>query len=272
MINLCLVVIATQFSETKKRETERMLQERQRFHSSSTLMSNQELGGCYDEIIRYVAHLGRRAKRKVRFLYRSIAHANGWLKPEPTVTVSLRHRKGHHKKAKDANSAHNHHSEATSAADQSGQTATDLNAVEANLGCQPRAAEQRDGNRDSVFCESNENSCLISGGANGYPNQLLSGRINHAVLPTTTTTVTTSTTTTTGTTTVGAIKDLAHDRQDATKQGFGISLACCQHNSEIFRCHCCVSDTVSVSCGGYKIFLLLIRVLFCTCHIIVKKK
>ena len=30
MINLCLVVIATQFSETKKRELERMRQERAR--------------------------------------------------------------------------------------------------------------------------------------------------------------------------------------------------------------------------------------------------
>ena len=30
MINLCLVVIATQFSETKKRELERMKQERER--------------------------------------------------------------------------------------------------------------------------------------------------------------------------------------------------------------------------------------------------
>lgn len=243
-----------------------MLQERQRFHSSSTLMSNQELGGCYDEIIRYVAHLGRRAKRKIRFLYRSIAHANGWLKPEPTVTVSLRHRKGQHKKAKGTNPAHNHNSVAS--ADQSGgQTAMDLNAVEANLGCQSSTAtEQRDGNRDSVFCESNENSCLISG-ANGYPNQLLSNQINHLVLSTAT-----MTTTTTGTTTVG-VKDVAHDRLDATKQGFGISLPCCQHDSEIFRCHCCVSDTVSVSCGGYKVFLLgIIRVLFYICHIIVKNK
>ena len=34
MINLCLVVIATQFSETKKRETERMLAERRRFSRS----------------------------------------------------------------------------------------------------------------------------------------------------------------------------------------------------------------------------------------------
>ncbi|KAK7506411.1 hypothetical protein BaRGS_00002523 [Batillaria attramentaria] len=36
MINLCLVVIATQFSETKKRETERMMQERKRFQSCMT--------------------------------------------------------------------------------------------------------------------------------------------------------------------------------------------------------------------------------------------
>ena len=41
LINLCLVVIATQFSETKKREMARMLAERKRFQtsSSSTLAS-----------------------------------------------------------------------------------------------------------------------------------------------------------------------------------------------------------------------------------------
>lgn len=37
MINLCLVVIATQFAETKRRETERMLQERKQMRSSSLL-------------------------------------------------------------------------------------------------------------------------------------------------------------------------------------------------------------------------------------------
>lgn len=37
MINLCLVVIATQFAETKRRETERMLQERKRMRSVSSL-------------------------------------------------------------------------------------------------------------------------------------------------------------------------------------------------------------------------------------------
>ena len=64
MINLCLVVIATQFSETKKREMERMLLERKRFHSSSTLASNSEPGGCYDEILKYIAHLFRKGRRR----------------------------------------------------------------------------------------------------------------------------------------------------------------------------------------------------------------
>ena len=70
MINLCLVVIATQFSETKKREMERMKQERKRFHSTSTLASNSEPGSCYDEIIKYIAHLWRRARRKLNRVFR----------------------------------------------------------------------------------------------------------------------------------------------------------------------------------------------------------
>ena len=65
MINLCLVVIATQFSETKKRETERMMQERKRFQSCSTLASNSEPGGCYTELLKLVAQVYRRLKRKV---------------------------------------------------------------------------------------------------------------------------------------------------------------------------------------------------------------
>lgn len=69
MINLCLVVIATQFSETKKREIERMQQERKRYQSSSTLASNSEPSSCYNEILKYVAHLYRRAKRKLLKLY-----------------------------------------------------------------------------------------------------------------------------------------------------------------------------------------------------------
>lgn len=98
MINLCLVVIATQFSETKKRETERMLQERKRFHSSSTLASSAEPGGCYDEIIKYIAHLMHRARRKLTRFWkrrrRAGASANGQTPrgPDPSFAITL-HRK-----------------------------------------------------------------------------------------------------------------------------------------------------------------------------------
>ncbi|XP_011497163.1 PREDICTED: voltage-dependent T-type calcium channel subunit alpha-1G [Ceratosolen solmsi marchali] len=73
MINLCLVVIATQFSETKKREMERMRLERARFHSTSTLASStntSEPTTCYAEIVKYIAHLWRRGKRRLMKKYR----------------------------------------------------------------------------------------------------------------------------------------------------------------------------------------------------------
>ncbi|KAG9510109.1 Voltage-dependent T-type calcium channel subunit alpha-1I, partial [Fragariocoptes setiger] len=63
MINLCLVVIATQFSATKKREMERMRQERIKFSSTSTLTTGGESSSCYTEIIKYLVHLIRHAKR-----------------------------------------------------------------------------------------------------------------------------------------------------------------------------------------------------------------
>jgi len=71
MINLCLVVIATQFSETKKREMEKMLTERRRQHqqhsSSSTLASGSDLqpGDCYEEMLKYAGHLVRKSRRHV---------------------------------------------------------------------------------------------------------------------------------------------------------------------------------------------------------------
>ena len=70
MINLCLVVIATQFSETKKREMERMKLERARYHSSSTLASGSDQPGCYAEILKYIAHVARKAKRKIYAKYK----------------------------------------------------------------------------------------------------------------------------------------------------------------------------------------------------------
>ena len=62
MINLCLVVIATQFSATKKREMERMRQERLKFSSSSTLTATSESTNCYTVIVKTIAHYLRRAK------------------------------------------------------------------------------------------------------------------------------------------------------------------------------------------------------------------
>lgn len=72
MINLCLVVIATQFSETKKRETERMIAERRRFsRSTSTLLSDSanEPGSCWEEFLKYLAHLFRKSKRRIAKKY-----------------------------------------------------------------------------------------------------------------------------------------------------------------------------------------------------------
>ncbi|CAJ0608714.1 unnamed protein product [Cylicocyclus nassatus] len=79
MINLCLVVIATQFAETKRRETERMLQERKRLQSrspDSISGSGSELGGTsskedggdtvYAAIVRFIGHTFRRTKRHVK--------------------------------------------------------------------------------------------------------------------------------------------------------------------------------------------------------------
>ena len=72
MINLCLVVIATQFSETKRRETAKMKAERARFRSSSTLSSftNSETTNCYREIIKLIAHLIRKTVKRGKAAYR----------------------------------------------------------------------------------------------------------------------------------------------------------------------------------------------------------
>lgn len=76
MINLCLVVIATQFAETKRRETERMLQERKRMQSSASFTSSDqggldsakgETGGdsVYAALVRMLGYWTRRLKRMV---------------------------------------------------------------------------------------------------------------------------------------------------------------------------------------------------------------
>ncbi|XP_065095461.1 voltage-dependent T-type calcium channel subunit alpha-1G isoform X3 [Ochlerotatus camptorhynchus] len=102
MINLCLVVIATQFSETKKREMERMRQERARFTSTSTLASstnNSEPTTCYAEIVKYIGHLYRRLKRRIIKKYQYQHRREGLLPHTPeTLTLSPNKIKVHHPK------------------------------------------------------------------------------------------------------------------------------------------------------------------------------
>uniref|UniRef100_UPI00398E85C5 voltage-dependent T-type calcium channel subunit alpha-1H n=1 Tax=Pristiophorus japonicus TaxID=55135 RepID=UPI00398E85C5 len=70
MINLCLVVIATQFSETKQRENQLMQEQRARFLSNdSTIASFSEPGSCYEELLKYICHLFRKVKRRTLRLY-----------------------------------------------------------------------------------------------------------------------------------------------------------------------------------------------------------
>uniref|UniRef100_A0A7N8X3L5 Voltage-dependent T-type calcium channel subunit alpha n=1 Tax=Mastacembelus armatus TaxID=205130 RepID=A0A7N8X3L5_9TELE len=65
MINLCLVVIATQFSETKQRESQLMKEQRVRFMSNaSTLASLSEPGSCYDELLKYLVHIIRKGLQR----------------------------------------------------------------------------------------------------------------------------------------------------------------------------------------------------------------
>ncbi|XP_059414486.1 voltage-dependent T-type calcium channel subunit alpha-1H-like isoform X3 [Carassius carassius] len=72
MINLCLVVIATQFSETKQRENQLMQEQRARYLSNdSTLASYSEPGSCYEEMLRYISHLYRKVKRRASRIYNS---------------------------------------------------------------------------------------------------------------------------------------------------------------------------------------------------------
>uniref|UniRef100_A0A8C6Y9N8 Calcium voltage-gated channel subunit alpha1 H n=1 Tax=Naja naja TaxID=35670 RepID=A0A8C6Y9N8_NAJNA len=70
MINLCLVVIATQFSETKQRENQLMQEQRARYLSNdSTIASFSEPGSCYEELLKYICHIFRKVKRRALRLY-----------------------------------------------------------------------------------------------------------------------------------------------------------------------------------------------------------
>ncbi|XP_060059711.1 voltage-dependent T-type calcium channel subunit alpha-1G isoform X3 [Erinaceus europaeus] len=85
MINLCLVVIATQFSETKQRESQLMREQRVRFLSNaSTLASFSEPGSCYEELLKYLVYILRKAARRLAQVSRAVGVRAGLLSsPEP---------------------------------------------------------------------------------------------------------------------------------------------------------------------------------------------
>ncbi|XP_049799603.1 voltage-dependent T-type calcium channel subunit alpha-1G [Schistocerca nitens] len=112
MINLCLVVIATQFSETKKREMERMRLERERFRSSSTLASstnNSEPTSCYAEIVKYVAHLWRRGKRRLMKKWRVWRYRRQQRRQAKAGAISLQHCGNNGAGMLRAHAHHHHH-------------------------------------------------------------------------------------------------------------------------------------------------------------------
>uniref|UniRef100_A0A7N8X6J6 Voltage-dependent T-type calcium channel subunit alpha n=1 Tax=Mastacembelus armatus TaxID=205130 RepID=A0A7N8X6J6_9TELE len=88
MINLCLVVIATQFSETKQRESQLMKEQRVRFMSNaSTLASLSEPGSCYDELLKYLVHIIRKGAKQVAHICRLLARRAGLnITASPTAT------------------------------------------------------------------------------------------------------------------------------------------------------------------------------------------
>ena len=85
MVNLFLVVIATQFSETKRRETEKIAEERKRYKSSTTLVSNKtDSDGCYNQLLKYIIHLCRRGYRRTKQFY------NRWAEKRKTANDTVK--------------------------------------------------------------------------------------------------------------------------------------------------------------------------------------
>ncbi|CAF3048488.1 unnamed protein product [Rotaria sp. Silwood2] len=88
MMNLCLVVISTQFSVTKKRETARMLAEQKRFSRSTTTVTSDQQGSCWEETIKYFQRLWKRAYKRFRTFWKNHRQK------------SNKFNKRHHRKAK----------------------------------------------------------------------------------------------------------------------------------------------------------------------------
>uniref|UniRef100_A0A670J9V4 Voltage-dependent T-type calcium channel subunit alpha-1G n=1 Tax=Podarcis muralis TaxID=64176 RepID=A0A670J9V4_PODMU len=111
MINLCLVVIATQFSETKQRESQLMKEQRIRYLSNaSTLASFSEPGSCYDELLKYLVYVLRKASKQLVEVYRTTGVRMGFLS-SPVIKSSAERQPCKHRPRKRSSVHHliHHH-------------------------------------------------------------------------------------------------------------------------------------------------------------------
>ncbi|NWY95439.1 CAC1G protein, partial [Loxia curvirostra] len=111
MINLCLVVIATQFSETKQRESQLMKEQRVRYLSNaSTLASFSEPGSCYDELLKYLVYIARKGSKQLVKAYRAAGVKMGFLSSPTSKARAERHnRKGRSRKRSSVHHLIHHH-------------------------------------------------------------------------------------------------------------------------------------------------------------------
>uniref|UniRef100_A0A8D2PLI6 Voltage-dependent T-type calcium channel subunit alpha-1G n=1 Tax=Zosterops lateralis melanops TaxID=1220523 RepID=A0A8D2PLI6_ZOSLA len=111
MINLCLVVIATQFSETKQRESQLMKEQRVRYLSNaSTLASFSEPGSCYDELLKYLVYIARKGSKQLVKAYRAAGVKMGFLSsPTSKAGAERRARKRRSRKRSSVHHLIHHH-------------------------------------------------------------------------------------------------------------------------------------------------------------------
>ncbi|XP_030362411.1 voltage-dependent T-type calcium channel subunit alpha-1G isoform X11 [Strigops habroptila] len=112
MINLCLVVIATQFSETKQRESQLMKEQRVRYLSNaSTLASFSEPGSCYDELLKYLVYIARKGSKQLVELYRVAGVRMGFLTSPASKASTDRHARKHRRRKRSSvhHLIHHHH-------------------------------------------------------------------------------------------------------------------------------------------------------------------
>uniref|UniRef100_A0A6Q2XVN0 Voltage-dependent T-type calcium channel subunit alpha n=1 Tax=Esox lucius TaxID=8010 RepID=A0A6Q2XVN0_ESOLU len=98
MINLCLVVVASQFSETKQREHQLMEEQRAQANSCSTLDGLTEpSASCYESVFQLVLHVLRKACRYASVAWRRDSFLNYYLiiKMSPAVPCPHHSKPGH---------------------------------------------------------------------------------------------------------------------------------------------------------------------------------